>query len=203
MLALVLCLLLQDPPSQERQPGQPVPVTPNMGIGPREHFATTEQYLYNGRPISGAKAKDLLGAPSLPQDHHLPFLVYVGGNKEDATKTKALLTPLSSRWRIQSCVQGEWYTLKADGSVRFPPGLSVCKPDGRVAYHTQDLAGLLDKLRVLPENFDLDQLADLFRPAPNPLPAPGPLPLASKVPLWAWVVGGLSLLLLLLLRRKA
>lgn len=175
----------------------------NFGIGPRDKFATREKVTYQGRELTMAGAIQILEArDQLPDDVGKPWLIYVGRSKEEATKTRALLAPLLGKCRVQTCVEGEWYTRKRDGSVRFVPGATVLLADGTEVARTEDLPGLLHILLNLAADFDWRRLPDLLRPKPppTPLPAPGPGPGPDAWPWWVWV-GGTALVLWLFSKR--
>jgi hypothetical protein len=182
----------------------PADEAPNFGIGPRQEFSATERCVVNGREMTCGQALQLIqnnaGAPALPDDKDKPWLVFVGKTRDEASKTRALLAPLVSRFRVQSAVEGEWYVKRKDGSQRFKPGATVLLLDGTEVWHTEDLAGLVDKLRGLPEGFDLTKLPDLFK-IPIPIPTPPALPeiprLVAAVPWWGWALGGLGVWILL------
>src|SRR5262245_17659529 len=72
------------PPSDLKDPK-------NMGIGPRENFADKPKWSLQGRPVSEELAHQLVGTPELPDDRGKPWLVYVGKDKDEASKAGALL----------------------------------------------------------------------------------------------------------------
>lgn len=197
MILFFLALLQITPKVVETEPPQ------NFGIGPRQEFAKDEKTTLDGKEVSRERVMQLLqaGAPELPDDKNKPWLVYVGRTKDEASKTRALLSPLATKYRIQSASEGEWYTKKRDGSIRFKPGATVLLADGTEVYQTEDVAGLLDKLRGLADDFDLRKLPDLFR-IPTPPLLPNVPNVLGQVPWWAWALGA-GVLFLMLTRKKS
>jgi uncharacterized protein (TIGR03000 family) len=173
------------------------------------HGRTNIPFRLNGREVSRTEVMRALvgGNGQLVDDSALLRLTLVG---PEAQKRKGDLgTPSLGFWKDHVLVQdydsADAPMLKGLG---FTAGAYLQLPDGAVLMHSapgsaQELA---QALRKSDPHYDPAKDPDPLKPVPppppppvppEPPPAPAPHYDLSKVPVWAWVVGGVLVLLLL------
>jgi hypothetical protein len=182
----------------------PRPQVQNFGLSP-EKISSREKTTYGGREITKEEGiQRLTQEQGLPDDSQKNFLVLVANNHLEAGKrleTDLATSPELANWkdalRVKSYEPDDALIRDRDGQVMYPPGLWFVSAEGKAVGQLPTYEGpapLAEALRKLPSDWDPKKVPDLRKPKPNPLFPP----LLPEIPQWAWTVGIILLVLLIL-----
>jgi hypothetical protein len=149
--------------------------TPNFGLMPLK-MSDIEHWTLDGQTVPRHEGFEAIrgGAPDLPQDKLLPWLVGYGLDAPTEALIKTAKGVRSVNYPIGSAM-----AMDRDGKQKWlSNAVCVLTADGATVGSVQaaDVAEFVGRLNKLPEGWDASKLPDLLHPKPTPKPAPAPAP---------------------------
>lgn len=150
---------------------------PNYGVE-TDKISPRERYTVQGREVTSDEAHGLVGAPTLPDDKGLPFLIFKL-DKTSLTKAQADIKaePLASlvkNFRVQLYDLSDPMTNDRTGQLLYRPGVTITASDGKALSYTPSYTGpqaLTVALRTV-KPVQWEKVPDLTVEQPKPQPSP-------------------------------
>lgn len=179
----------------------------NHGVNTRK--ISGGRHFLNGREVSRKQLMDAIEKPALPDDANLLFVTVIGpdSSREQVVKdlqSSEALAKFKGQYRLQSYSPDHWAVKDVGFFTGGNPTIYCQAPDGKVLHRqdgyvgAEDFAKVLEKvtggLRDKNDSYDQSKDPDLRKKA---------LDYLQSVPPYAWLIGGLVVLFVLLRKQQA